>query len=67
MKTSKMTRLLGKTLLVITCILGGCATDRYKADGRIIKLDGKYYRMDNRISNAYVLEPINMDTITVLK
>lgn len=62
-----MTRSPGKTLLVVTLILASCATDRYKADGRIIKLDGKYYRLDNRLGNSYVLEPIHMDTITVLK
>jgi len=61
-----MTRFLGKTILVVTLICTGCATDRYKADGRLIKLDGKYYRMDNRMGNTYVLEPILMDTIIVL-
>lgn len=67
MKTSKMTRSPGKTLLVITLIMAGCATDKHRIDGRIINIDGKYYRLDNRLGNSYVLEPIHMDTITVLK
>ena len=66
-KTLKMTRFLGKTLLVVTLIIAGCATDKHRVDGRLIKVDGKYYRLENRLGNVYALEPINMDTIIVIK
>lgn len=62
-----MMRLLGKTLLVVTLICSGCATDRYKVDGRIIKVDGNYYRLNNTIGNAYILDPVYMDTVIVTK
>lgn len=67
-KTAKMKEFLGKTLFVITfIIMSSCATDRYKIDGKLIKVDGKYYRLNNTMGNAYILEPVHMDTIFVIK
>jgi len=66
-KTAKLSVLTAIITFVITLTLLSCATDRYNADGRIIKLDGRYYRMNNTVGNAYILEPVVMDTIIMCK
>lgn len=58
-----LTMLIIVLLIAVTC--SGC--DKHQADGRLIKMDDKYYRMENRVGNLYALEPINMDTIIVIK
>lgn len=53
------------TLLVVV-FLTSCAEDKHKLDGQIIKVRGEYYRMENRMGNSYILEPIKMDSTVVI-
>lgn len=52
------------TLIFIAGFLISC--DPHNADGRLVIMDGKYYRMKNTIGIHYTLEPISMDTIIVI-
>lgn len=52
--------------LLVTVFLTSCAEDKHKLDGQIIKVRGEYFRLDNRIGNAYVLEPIKIDSTVVI-
>lgn len=52
--------------LLVTVFLTSCAQDKHKLDGQIIKVRGEYYKMENRMGNAYVLEPIKIDSTVVI-
>lgn len=52
--------------LLVAVFLTSCAEDKHKLDGQIIKVRGEYFRLDNRIGNAYVLEPIKIDSTVVI-
>lgn len=52
--------------LLVAVFLTSCAEDEHKLDGQIIKVGGEYYRMENRMGNAYVLEPIKIDSTVVI-
>jgi hypothetical protein len=53
-------------VLLMIC-LSGCAQDRHRVDGHIIKVRGEYYRLNNTMGNVYALEPVYMDTIIIVK
>ena len=52
--------------LLVAVFFTSCAQDKHKLDGQIIKVRGEYYRMENRIGNTYVLEPIKIDSTVVI-
>jgi len=52
--------------LVLVAVFTSCATDKHELDGTLIKVKGKYYKMENRMGNAYVLEPIKIDSTVVI-
>ena len=52
--------------LLVAVFLTSCAEDKHKLDGQIIKVRGEHFRLDNRIGNAYVLEPIKIDSTVVI-
>lgn len=52
--------------LLVAVFLTSCAEDKHELDGQIIKVRGEYFRLDNRIGNAYVLEPIKIDSTVVI-
>ena len=52
--------------LLVAVFLTSCAEDKHKLDGQIIKVRGEYFRLDNRMGNAYVLEPIKIDSTVVI-
>ena len=52
--------------LFVTVFLASCAEDKHKLDGQIIKVRGEYFRLENRMGNAYVLEPIKIDSTVVI-
>jgi len=58
-------RYLLYTLLVVV-FLTSCAEDKHKLDGQIIKVRGEYFRLENRMGNVYVLEPIKIDNTVVI-
>jgi hypothetical protein len=53
------------TLLVVV-FLTSCAEDKHKLDGQIIKVRGEYFRLENRMGNVYVLEPVKIDNTVVI-
>jgi hypothetical protein len=58
-------RYLLYTLLVVV-FLTSCAEDKHKLDGQIIKVRGEYFRLENRMGNVYVLEPVKIDNTVVI-
>ena len=52
--------------LLVAVFLTSCAEDKHKLDGQIIKVRGEYYKMENILGNAYVLEPIKIDSTVVI-
>lgn len=62
-----MSKCILKILLVVLLFFSACAWDKQRVDGRIIKVEGKYYRLNNTMGNVYRLDPVYMDTIIVLK
>lgn len=52
--------------LLVAVFLTSCAEDKHKLDGQIIKVRGEYFRLENRMGNAYVLEPIKIDSTVVI-
>ena len=61
-KLKKMKKII-YTLLTISLITS-CATDKHKIEGAIINVRGEYFRIDNRMGNSYILEPIKFDSTT---
>jgi hypothetical protein len=53
-------------ILLVAVFLTSCAEDKLKIDGQIIKVRGEYFRLENRMGNSYILEPIKIDSIVVL-
>lgn len=64
LKLSTITAIVGYILLV--AVFSSCATDKHELDGTIIKVRGEYYKMENRMGNSYVLEPIRIDSTVVI-
>lgn len=62
-----MNKYVVKILFIMLLALAGCAMDKHRVDGRIIKVEGKYYRLNNTIGNVYRLDPVYMDTVIVVK
>lgn len=56
-----------KSWFVLLLLCSGCILDNKNIDGRLVKMDGKYYRLDCRAGNVYAFEEIKMDTIIVSK
>ena len=48
--------------LLVAVFLTSCAEDKHKLDGQIIKVRGEYFRLENRMGNAYILEPVKIDS-----
>ena len=64
LKLRTITAIVGYTLLV--AVFSSCATDKHELDGTIIKVRNEYYKMENRMGNSYVLEPIKIDSTVVI-
>jgi len=52
--------------LSVSVFLTSCAEDKHKLDGQIIKVRGEYFRLENRMGNAYILEPVKIDSTAVI-
>jgi hypothetical protein len=52
--------------LLVAVFLTSCAEDKHKLDGQIIKVRGEYFRIENRMGNAYILEPVKIDSTAVI-
>jgi hypothetical protein len=52
-------------IILVLMMMSSCGWDDRKIDGRIVKMDGKYYRLENRMGRVYAFEEIDMDTIIV--
>ena len=52
--------------LLVAVFLTSCAEDKHKLDGQIIKVRGEYFRLENRMGNVYVLEPVKIDNTVVI-
>lgn len=53
-------------ILLVAVFLTSCAEDKHKLDGQIIKVRGEYFRLENRMGNSYILEPIKIDSTVVI-
>lgn len=52
--------------ILLVAVFTSCATDKHELDGTLIKVKGKYYKIENRMGNAYVLEPVKIDSTAVI-
>jgi hypothetical protein len=52
--------------ILLVAVFTSCATDIHELDGTLIKVKGKYYKMENRMGNAYVLELVKIDSTVVI-
>lgn len=65
-RTSIYHRTFAFAYVLLVAVFSSCATDRHELDGTIIKVRGKYYKMENRMGDSYVLEPIKIDSTVVI-
>ena len=52
--------------LLVAVFLTSCVEDNLELDGTIIKVNGGYYKMECRMGNSYVLEPIKYNSGVVV-
>jgi len=52
-------------LVLLVVLLSSCWEDKLGIDGNLIHVKGKYYRLDNRIGNTYILQPVKIDSVVV--
>ena len=52
--------------LLVAVFLTSCAEDKHKLDGQIIKVRGEYFRLENRMGNVYIPQPVKIDSSVVI-
>jgi len=53
-------------LVLVAVFITSCATDKHEIDGTIIKVRGEYFKLECRMGNSYILEPIKIDSSVVI-